>query len=103
MDGLGERVGCGVGLERVGREEREAEAKVGGREDSQSLDEDVGGRLIAGEVGVELVSAVGESSCQRSIHHDCWHRRSDERWFREKERAAISSDRANNNTAVRRG
>lgn len=33
------------------------EGEVGGGEDCQSLDEDVGNGLVFGEVGVELVSA----------------------------------------------
>jgi hypothetical protein len=43
-------------LEDVGREERETEAEVWVREDGEGLDEDVGDGLVAGEVGVELVS-----------------------------------------------
>jgi hypothetical protein len=43
----------------VAREEREAESKVGAREDSEGLDEDVGDGLIAGEVRVELVTNDG--------------------------------------------
>ena len=37
-------------------EEVEAEGEVGGGEDGEGFDEDVGGCFIAGEVGVELVS-----------------------------------------------
>jgi hypothetical protein len=36
--------------------EVKAEREVGGWEDGKSLDEDVGGGLIAGEVWVELVT-----------------------------------------------
>lgn len=62
LDGLGERAGRGrhailCGNEGVDGEEGEAEAEVGGGEDGKGLGEDVGDRLVAGEVGVELVSA----------------------------------------------
>jgi hypothetical protein len=42
----------------VAGEEREAERKVWAGEDGKGLDEDVGDGLIAGEVRVELVSAI---------------------------------------------
>jgi hypothetical protein len=38
--------------------EREAEGEVGAGEDGEGFDEDVGDGLVAGEVRVELVSAV---------------------------------------------
>lgn len=57
---FGERVGSGVGEKAVWGEEREAEAEVWGWEDGQGLDENVGCRLFAGKVGVELVSAARE-------------------------------------------
>ena len=65
LDGFGEgaaggRAG-GVGFGRredVSWEEGEAEAEVGGGEDGEGFDEDIGGRFVAREVGVELVSAV---------------------------------------------
>lgn len=60
LHGFGQRVGGRVGLQRVRGEERQAEAEVWGGEDGQGLDEDVGCRLIAGEVGVELVSVIVE-------------------------------------------
>lgn len=47
--------GCRGG-EDVGREEGEAEGEVGGGEDGERLDEDVGRCLLVGEMRVELVS-----------------------------------------------
>jgi hypothetical protein len=63
LDGLGERgiAGCwecgggGDGFQDVRWEEVEGEREVGGRENGQALDEDVGDGLIFGEVRVELV------------------------------------------------
>jgi hypothetical protein len=46
------------GCEDVAGEEGEAECKVRAGEDGEGLDEDVGDGLVAGEVWVELVSAV---------------------------------------------
>lgn len=37
----------------------ETEAEVGGWEDGEGFDEDVGGGFVAGEVGVELVAIKG--------------------------------------------
>lgn len=56
LDGLGQRVGGRVGLKDVRREEGEAEAEVGGGEDSQGLNEDIRRRFIPGQRRVELVS-----------------------------------------------
>ena len=39
-------------------EESEAQGEVGGGEDGEGLDEDVGDGLVTGEVGVELVAMV---------------------------------------------
>lgn len=58
LDCFGEGVGGGVGGEDVRREEGEAEAEVGGGEDGQRLDEDVGDGLFTAEVGVELVAVL---------------------------------------------
>lgn len=40
----------------MGREEGEAQAKVGRRKDGEGFDEDVGDGFVAGKVGVELVT-----------------------------------------------
>lgn len=40
-------------------QEVEAEGEVGGGEDGEGFDEDVGDGFVAGEVGVELVSGRG--------------------------------------------
>lgn len=40
-------------------QEVEAEGEVGGGEDGEGFDEDVGDGFVAGEVGVELVSSTG--------------------------------------------
>lgn len=45
----------------MGREEVEAEGEVGGGEDGEGFDEDVGDGFVAGEVRVELVSVGAES------------------------------------------
>lgn len=54
--GFGEGVGRGVGAEDVRREESETQAEVGGGEDGERFDQDVGDGLFAAEVGVELVA-----------------------------------------------
>lgn len=65
MDGFGEggvggaEGGVGGRGEDVGGEEVQAEGEVGGGEDGEGFDEDVGGGLVDEEVRVELVS-VGE-------------------------------------------
>lgn len=40
-------------------EKVEAETEVGGREDGEGFDENVGGGFVAGEVWVELVAVGG--------------------------------------------
>ncbi len=62
LDGFGQgRVG-GVGGrgEDVRGEQVQAEGKVGGGEDGEGFDEDVGDGFVAREVRVELVSGWGK-------------------------------------------
>jgi hypothetical protein len=74
LDGLSERVGAAVAVlwgafgvgEDVGGEEGQAQAEVGRGEDGEGLDEDVGGRLVAGEMWVELVAAEVNASAKSS-------------------------------------
>jgi len=42
----------------------EGEREVGGGEDGEGFDEDVGDGFVFGEVGVELVPAASKTSCQ---------------------------------------
>lgn len=69
------------------RKEREAEGEVRAGKDGESLDEDVGDSLVAGEVGVELVAVAEvlavEIDNTTSIGYE-----------------NVLSDRANNSTSV---
>jgi hypothetical protein len=71
----------------VGGQEREAEGEVGAREDGERLDEDVGDRLVAGEVRVELVAVASVNTGRARC------------WCQEDERRQ-RSDRANNSTSA---
>lgn len=73
LDGFGEGVGVWSGGEQCGWKEVKAEREVGGWEDSESLDEDIGYCFVTGKVGVKLIavskqnggtmSAMQSSSC----------------------------------------
>jgi hypothetical protein len=54
----------------VAREKREAQREVGGGEDGEGLDEDVGNGLVTGEVRVELVAGVLLSARGSTFHVD---------------------------------
>lgn len=56
--GGGESRGRRNGLQDVRRKEVQAEREVGGGEDGEGFDEDVGDGFVAGEVGVELVAGT---------------------------------------------
>lgn len=80
LDRLGERVGRWVGFQRVRGQKRQAEAEVWGGEDGQGLDEDVGRRLVAGEVGVELVPVMRRLT--HPVSHCSWNDQSRLVFFR---------------------
>jgi hypothetical protein len=79
LDGFGEgRVaccwesgGCGDGGQDMGWEEVEGEREVGGWEDCERFDEDVGYYFVFGEMGVELISEANAVSVSNLRNTSC--------------------------------